>query len=86
MRFTPTEQRLLNEMEHLPVVDAHNHLPSEEVRLREHFDALTFYRQYTRLPMFAAGLSEADFLRMHDRLFASRRGQLDCDHDDPLHA
>jgi hypothetical protein len=66
MRYTPTEQRLLSEMERLPVVDAHNHLPSEEVRLREHFDALTFYRQYTRLPMFAAGLSEADFLRMHD--------------------
>lgn len=65
-RYTPSEEWLLHEMASLPVVDAHNHLPLERVRLEEHFDALTFYRQYTRLVMFAAGLSERDFLRMHD--------------------
>lgn len=66
MQFTSSENWLLREMEGLPVIDAHSHLPIERVRLAEHFDALTFYRQYTRLVMFAAGLQEPDFLRMHD--------------------
>ena len=66
MRLTSTEDWLVREMEQLPVVDAHEHLPVERVRLTEHVDALTFYRQYTRLVMFSAGLDEHTFLRMHD--------------------
>lgn len=66
VRYTPSEEWLLHEMASLPVIDAHSHLPLERVRVEEHFDALTFYRQYTRLVMFAAGLPERDFQRMHD--------------------
>jgi len=53
-------------MGQMPVVDAHEHLPAEKIRLNEHFDALTLFRQYTRLPMFSAGLDEATFMQMHD--------------------
>ena len=66
MTRTETEQWLLPEIESMPVVDAHEHLPAESIRLREHTDALTFFRQYTRLVMFSAGLDEPTFMRMHD--------------------
>ena len=66
MNCTPTEQRLLDELAAMEVVDAHEHLPREATRLQEPADALTFYRQYTRLVMFSAGLEETTFLRMHD--------------------
>lgn len=36
------------------------------MRLEEHADALTLFRQYTRLVMFSAGLDEPTFMRMHD--------------------
>ena len=63
---TPTEGWLLEQMEEMEVIDAHENLPPERTLLTEHFDALLFFRQYTRLVMFSAGLSEKDFLRMHD--------------------
>ena len=66
MNYTPTEQRLLDELATMEVVDAHEHLPREATRLQEPADALIFYRQYTRLVMFSAGLEESAFLRLHD--------------------
>ena len=57
---------LADEMAEMRVVDAHEHLPRESTRLAEPADALTFYRQYTRLVMFSAGLDEDTFMRMHD--------------------
>jgi len=66
MRYTPTEAKLMSELKQLRVIDAHEHLPPERLRLAEHTDALTFFRQYTRLIMFSAGLDEQTFMRMHD--------------------
>lgn len=60
------ERWLLDQMEQLPVMDAHEHLLAESEQLAEPADALLFFRQYTRLVMFSAGLSEATFMRMHD--------------------
>ena len=64
--YTGTVAKLIQELEKLEVVDAHEHLPPERVHLSEHFDAFNFFRQYTRLVMFSAGLDEATFMRMHD--------------------
>ena len=66
MRYTPTEARLIEELDGLQVIDTHEHLPPERVRLAEPRDALTLFRQYTRLVMFSAGLDEPTFVRMHD--------------------
>ncbi len=65
-QYTGTVAKLMQELEKLEVVDAHEHLPPERVRLSEHFDAFTLFRQYTRLVMFSAGLDEPTFMRMHD--------------------
>lgn len=87
MRPTETEAWLRQEMETMPVVDAHEHLPPERLLLAEHTDALLFFRQYTRLVMFSAGLEESAFLRMHDpdtplderfRIFESCRGLIEA--------
>ncbi|MHC4123174.1 MAG: amidohydrolase family protein [Planctomycetota bacterium] len=66
MNTTNTENWLLEQMAKMPVVDAHEHLSAEKIRIHEHFDALTFFRQYTRLLMFSAGLDEKTFMKMHD--------------------
>jgi len=58
--------RLLERIRALPVIDGHEHLPAESVLNTELVSALTLYRQYTRLPMFASGLSQEDFQRIHD--------------------
>jgi predicted TIM-barrel fold metal-dependent hydrolase len=66
MNDTSTQRWLLEQMETLPVVDGHEHLPPEAMRLEEHADALTLFRQYTRLVMFSAGLDEPTFMRIHE--------------------
>jgi predicted TIM-barrel fold metal-dependent hydrolase len=66
VNYTASEQWLLDRFADMEIIDAHTHLPVERVRLAEHTDALTFYRQYTRLVMFSGGLDETTFLRIHD--------------------
>lgn len=66
MEWTRTEELLVNEMARKPVIDAHEHLPLESVRLAEPVDALVLFRQYTRLVMFSAGLPQSAFRTMHD--------------------
>jgi len=59
-------RELLERVRAMPAVDAHEHLAAEREYLKEPVDALSVYSQYTRLPMFASGLSEDDWERMHD--------------------
>lgn len=63
---TSVYEALLEEIAAIPVIDAHEHLPAEGEYLKAPTDALSLYGQYTRLPMFASGLSEDDWERMHD--------------------
>lgn len=62
----PHEEQLLEAIRRIAVIDAHSHLLPEPQHVAQHRDALTVYGQYTRLPMFASGLSEEDWLRIHD--------------------
>jgi len=66
MKWTRTEELLVNEMARNPVIDAHEHLPLEAIRIAEPVDALVLFRQYTRLVMFSAGLEPDAFRTMHD--------------------
>lgn len=59
-------EELLERIRQIPTVDSHQHLSPESERTSMHVDALSLYGQYTRFPMFASGLSEDDWKRMHD--------------------
>jgi len=60
------QEKLLEAIRNMAVIDAHAHLLPEREHIAQHRDALTVYGQYSRLPMFASGLSEQEWARMHD--------------------
>lgn len=61
MNLTPLEQRLFSAISELEIIDAHEHLFPEEVRLAEKVDVFTLFSHYTRPDFQVAGMSQADY-------------------------
>jgi len=61
------QQSLFEAMEKMQIVDAHEHLPDEKVRLGGPADVFTLFSHYTRLDLFQAGMSEPDYRSLFDR-------------------
>jgi len=61
MNLTPLAQRLFTALAEIEVIDAHEHLPPEEVRTSTPVDALTLFSHYTRGDLQVAGMSQADY-------------------------
>ncbi len=53
-------QDLVEAFAEIPVIDAHEHLPPERVRVEQKVDAFTLFSHYTKLDQITAGLSPAD--------------------------
>ena len=64
--FTKTEQRLLDNMAEIEVIDCHEHLGLEKNRTETPQDVFTLFSHYARLPLYASGLSEEDKKKLHD--------------------
>lgn len=64
--FEAVYSRLLAAIEAIPVIDAHEHLPPERVRLETEVDALTFFSHYTKNDLLRSGLSQADYASLYD--------------------
>jgi len=67
MILSDLQQRLFEAMEQMPIIDAHEHLPAEAVRVDAPADLFTLFSHYTRLDLFQAGLSVADYRSLFDR-------------------
>lgn len=61
MNYTRTEELLLEAMEGMEIVDAHEHLPPEHVRTSTKVDALTLFSHYTRTDLITAGMRPEDY-------------------------
>ena len=61
MNYTRTEERLLEAMGDMEIVDAHEHLPPEHVRTGAKVDALTLFSHYTRTDLVTAGMKPEDY-------------------------
>lgn len=59
-------ERLLEAISGFEVIDAHEHLPPEHVRVSQHVDALTLFSHYTRTDLVTSGLARRDYDRMLD--------------------
>jgi uncharacterized protein len=57
---------LMQAFAEIPVIDAHEHLPPEHVRTGMKVDVFTLFSHYTHLDQTTAGLSEADYERVHN--------------------
>lgn len=66
MNYTLTEESLLEAMEDMVIVDAHEHLPPEHVRTSAKVDALTLFAHYTRTDLVTAGMKPEDYERVID--------------------
>ncbi len=54
-------------MEGIEIIDAHEHLPDEKVRLEKPADVFTLFSHYTRLDLVRAGMSQQDYEGLFDR-------------------
>jgi hypothetical protein len=59
-RLDPIELELVKQLEKIPIIDAHEHLPSEEERLTYNVDALTLFSHYCKGDLEAAGMRQEE--------------------------
>ncbi len=59
-------KRLLDAIGDLRIIDAHEHLPPERVRVAKKVDALTFFSHYTRHDLFRSGMTPAEYESLFD--------------------
>jgi predicted TIM-barrel fold metal-dependent hydrolase len=61
-----TLDKLTEGLDRVTIIDAHSHIMPENAQIASHRDALSVYGQYVRFPMFASGLLQQDWNRIHD--------------------
>jgi len=66
MRLSPIQESLLRAMEEFEIVDAHEHLPPEKVRLERKVDVFTLFSHYTGVDLQAAGMPREYWDKIHD--------------------
>ena len=66
MRYSKTEQKLLDAMAQMKIIDCHEHLPPEKVRTDSQQDVFTLFSHYTRHDLLSAGL-DADIWGSEDK-------------------
>jgi len=66
MNYTKTEEFLIEAMEDMEIIDAHEHLPPEQVRTNAKVDVLTLFSHYTRTDLITAGLKPDQYDKVID--------------------
>ena len=61
------EQDIFEELCSIPTIDAHEHLPPEESRLREPRDFYSLFQHYCEADLISSGASKADMVAFADR-------------------
>ncbi len=59
-------QRLIDAMQEMPVIDAHEHVPPESERLAMDVDVLTLFSHYTQTDLESAGMTQEQYDRTQD--------------------
>jgi len=61
------ERRLIAAMEKMEIIDAHEHLPPEHMRVSSQVDVFTLFSHYTHVDLRSAGMIEEAYQRLFDR-------------------
>ncbi len=67
MQFSALEQRLCDAISQFEIIDAHEHLAPEAVRLARPVDVFTLFSHYTRRDLELSGMSPAEYESLFDR-------------------
>ncbi len=66
-KLSPLEARLVEAMEAFDIIDSHEHLTPEKVRVETEVDVFTLFSHYTRHDLFVAGMREQDYQLLYNR-------------------
>jgi len=61
VKYTDTEQKLIDYMQGLNIIDCHEHLCSEQVRLNLPVDVFTLFSFYTQYDLYSSGIDRATY-------------------------
>jgi len=64
VKLSPLESKLVAALAQMEIIDAHEHIFPESVRVDTKIDVLTFFSHYTQGDLRVAGMSEADLKEM----------------------
>ncbi len=67
MAATEIVSSLVKAMEEFEIIDCHEHLPPEKVRIEQEADVFTLFSHYTAGDLQMAGMSKADYDSLSDR-------------------
>ena len=67
MKLSPQEQALVDAMSEWEIIDCHEHLSPESVRLDQDVDVFTLVSHYTRHDLGVAGMSLAEYEGLYDQ-------------------
>ncbi len=77
METRKIKQQLMEEMENLAVIDAHEHLPPEKERIKRNVDVFTLFSHYTKGDLLRAGMKKQDYdLLFNQEISLARRWKL----------
>ncbi|MEM2687831.1 MAG: amidohydrolase family protein [Thermoproteota archaeon] len=66
MKLSSIGKSILEEIEKFEIIDAHEHLPPESVRLAYSVDVFTLFSHYTRVDLLASGMPAEYWNKIHD--------------------
>ena len=66
MRLSSVGESILRAIEEFEIIDAHEHLPPESVRLEHKADVFTLFSHYTRVDLWAAGMPRDYWEMIHN--------------------
>lgn len=66
MNLSPVEESVLKAIEEFEIVDAHEHLPPEKVRLEQKVDVFTLFSHYTLVDLRVSGMPQEYLEKIHD--------------------
>lgn len=66
LKLVGTEAELYDSLSGIPVIDAHEHLAPERVRVKQHLDVFDLFIHYTKTDFLCAGMTPVQWERMHN--------------------
>ena len=66
MKLAPTAQKLYDTISQFEIIDAHEHLPPEKIRVAMKQDVFTLFSHYTAVDLISAGMTRETYDRLMD--------------------
>jgi len=66
VKLSRVDESVLRAIEEFEIIDAHEHMPPEKIRLAEKVDVFTLFSHYTRVDLLTSGMSQECWETIHN--------------------